>query len=215
MKIYFVRHAQTDGNLNEWHHVPETPLTELGKRQAHETAIRLSRLPIEYIVASTYTRGRETAEIINEKLQKPLQYTSLLNETRKPSFFYGRKEDDPEVAKIEKEIRVHTEEPNWRYSDEESFSDIHRRGFETLRFIQTISCENILVITHGNFTRVLAGCALFDQEFDPNLFARFSHSLRVDNAGISMMEYRYSRSQAQFKWYINFWNDGTHLANLL
>lgn len=62
MKIYLVRHGETlfntRGQLQGW---CDSPLTELGRRQANALAEHLRSIPLDRALTSDLTRARETA----------------------------------------------------------------------------------------------------------------------------------------------------------
>ncbi|MBX9567511.1 MAG: histidine phosphatase family protein [Candidatus Obscuribacterales bacterium] len=82
--FYFIRHGQTDANFNqvmsggEW----DVPINETGVAQAHkaiETAYEgLSEIKV--ICVSPMLRARQTAEIINAKLNLPIVIVEELRE---------------------------------------------------------------------------------------------------------------------------------------
>ncbi|MCR9177261.1 MAG: histidine phosphatase family protein [Alphaproteobacteria bacterium] len=62
--FYFLRHGQTDGNLNRFYQGPETPLNANGRSQAAIAAERLATEPISTILASDMARAWETASTV-------------------------------------------------------------------------------------------------------------------------------------------------------
>ena len=65
MTWFFVRHGQSIYNLENkftgWHN---PSLSELGEKQALETAKKLSKYDIDVVYSSALSRSKETAEII-------------------------------------------------------------------------------------------------------------------------------------------------------
>src|SRR5438132_190364 len=121
MKIYFVRHGQSELNIGNKEQGSEGALSDLGKKQAEFVAKRFSDIPVDLIVSSPYERAKETADIINAHLNKELIFSDLLVERRSPSKFVGVSNDDPEVRQalaLMKENRLI--DPMWRYTDEET-----------------------------------------------------------------------------------------------
>lgn len=83
--LHFVRHGATELNIRGLRCGGDVDvgLTDLGRRQAHEVAMRLRamNLDIELIVSSDLDRTRETAAIIGDALGKvPMMVDPLLNE---------------------------------------------------------------------------------------------------------------------------------------
>ena len=77
MTIYFVRHGEGHHNANNLYSRPDFELTERGKEQARGIAGRLKHLPIETLIVSPFKRTVQTAEIINQVLNKPIIYSEL------------------------------------------------------------------------------------------------------------------------------------------
>lgn len=66
MKLYLVRHAQSEANVRGELDtaLPGPPLTELGAQQAGELAGRLAGEPVVAVYSSRATRARQTAEAV-------------------------------------------------------------------------------------------------------------------------------------------------------
>src|SRR5579859_6703077 len=73
--LLFIRHGQTTWNVE--HRLPgQLPgihLTDTGKQQAERLADALAVLPISAIISSPLERARETAKIIAQPRQLPIQ----------------------------------------------------------------------------------------------------------------------------------------------
>lgn len=65
MKVYVIRHGQSEANLQEryagWMPVPLSPL---GRQQAEKARENLRRIPIDRVYCSDLARARETAQIV-------------------------------------------------------------------------------------------------------------------------------------------------------
>lgn len=73
MKIFFVRHGQSESNLEKvmaGH--KDVMLTQKGREQAYETANNLKEYDIDIMFVSPLKRARETAEIINSVREKEI-----------------------------------------------------------------------------------------------------------------------------------------------
>ena len=67
MKIYFVRHGQSEHNEQKRYAGQiDSPLTDLGRKQAHETGLLLQDKDITHIVSSTLSRAKDTAQMIKD-----------------------------------------------------------------------------------------------------------------------------------------------------
>jgi broad specificity phosphatase PhoE len=85
--FYFLRHGQTDWNLEgRYQGHSDIPLNATGIAQAHAAAECLACSPISRIVASPLIRAVATAAIVAEKLQKPIHIDRGLVERNFGSF---------------------------------------------------------------------------------------------------------------------------------
>ena len=117
-KVYFVRHAESEWNVKSVRQVGSAPITEKGQDQASLVGERFKDTPIDVVITSTMTRAKETAEIISEKIQKPLDLSDLFVERRRPDEQYGVKKDDPKANEAEMAIRENFGVPGYRFSNE-------------------------------------------------------------------------------------------------
>jgi len=82
MKLYFVRHGESEANTQHvisnrgWTH----PLTEMGRRQACDLVAGLSQAGAGKIYSSPLRRAVETAEILARRLDLPFQIDDALRE---------------------------------------------------------------------------------------------------------------------------------------
>lgn len=82
MRLYLVRHGETQGNQERrylgWE---DLPLTPLGEAQAGALAARLAGEPLTGIWSSDLSRARTTAEAIAARHALPIQIAPSLRET--------------------------------------------------------------------------------------------------------------------------------------
>lgn len=81
MGLYYVRHGQTDWNVEcQLQGKSDIPLNETGLLQANETKEKLRDLKIDRIYCSPLTRARQTAAIINEVTQCEIKIEPRIEE---------------------------------------------------------------------------------------------------------------------------------------
>ena len=85
MRILFVRHGQPNYEKN--------CLTEIGHRQARDTALRLRDEGIEAVYSSPYGRALETAQYTADALGLPVQVLDFMRE-----LYWGNSEGKPVYA---------------------------------------------------------------------------------------------------------------------
>jgi broad specificity phosphatase PhoE len=209
-KVYFVRHGESEGNVGPIRQTSVTSLTYKGRVQADAVANRCARLSFDLIISSTMNRAKETAHIINEKTKKPIEYSDLFVERRRSSDVLGKPKDDPAALKAENEIEQNFHKSGWRYSDEENFDDLKDRALKALKHLADRPEENILVVTHGLFMRIVMACVVFGDDLKGEECVRFMRSFHMDNTGLTALDY--DEENPQQKWHLWIWNDHAHLG---
>lgn len=137
MVIYFVRHGQVDNpNQIKYGRLPGFPLTPKGRQEVLQTAQKLKNKDVEAIFASPLLRTKETAEVIAQKLNLPINYDDRLLEHD-----HGRYTGVP----IEEFKRMEY----WRDGAE----TLEQSGNRVLDFLDEIKSQNkyqtIAVVSHG------------------------------------------------------------------
>ena len=204
--VYFVRHGSTEGNEKRAYQHLNTPLSELGRRQAEFVAHRFEQILVDIVVTSDLARAAETGRCIADRNGFPIVLDPLFQEIRRPTMVRGKGRDIPEVLEI-----MHFLEENWtnesvKHSDEENFFDLRRRAFKALEYLAACPEGKLLVVTHGTFLRMMMCCMMAGEEVSPELFDRVTHFLVLKNTALSVCEYDHET------WRLVTWNDHAHLG---
>jgi len=146
MRVYFVRHGESEENVQRINFGGEALLTEHGERQAAFVAKRLKNIPNTRIIASTFVRAQQTAKIISECLGLPVESSELFVERRYPTGYAGEHYDSQFIQEYTRQRKENGDNPDWKYSDDESFNDLKQRALEALRFIGSHSDEHLVVV---------------------------------------------------------------------
>jgi len=204
MKIYFVRHGFTDSNKNNINQPPDSVLNQQGIAQAKELSKRFSKITLDVVISSPFSRTVDTArEISPQPILSP-----LFVEVRKPSEIIGQPKKDDFSQKILKKIyEMSLVDPTWHYSDEENFTDLKARGFAALEFLKHQNKENILVVSHENFIVLLFVLMLFGEDCTVEMYYKIKKFVKLSNTGISICTYD------QNQWQLQCWNDTAHLLD--
>ena len=81
MKIYLVRHGQSEGNVRElWYGSSDLPLTDLGRQQAREAGEKLRGVSFAACYASPLIRAKDTADLVMEGRDEPMYIVADLRE---------------------------------------------------------------------------------------------------------------------------------------
>ncbi len=152
MKIYFVRHGQTQYNVEKrFTGQADVHLTAEGLQQARDT---LRDLPSDFtlIYSSDLVRCKETTAILNETLNVPVVYDVRLRE-RNFGSLEGKFRKDVDQALIETDKN---QQYDYRPYGGESVEDVKSRVLECIADIQkNHKDKKILVVTSGGVIRLL------------------------------------------------------------
>lgn len=208
MKVYFVRHGESILNAVRRYQFNDTPLSELGRRQAQLLTKRLIHMPINVIIASPLLRAKETVEIINKKLKKSIRFTPLLYEVQRPSEIDGSYKDKPEIKKIMELIAQNFHKGTWRYSNEETFEDLRQRANKFLSYLVKQKEKNILIVSHGIIISIIIAVMIFGPEITSQELVKWQQFVgQPTNVGITLCEYT-----AKKGWKLVVWNDHSHFG---
>lgn len=174
--IYLVRHGETDWNAEkkiQGH--TDIALNQNGRKQAKELANTIAHLKIDKIISSDLLRARETAEIVNEEINKRVSFDTRIKEVGF-GLLEGIKIENitpklwdtynlnPEV--IEAESKEHVFERVKEFFDELQFSK-----------------DNILIVTHGGILRMIMYYSKNKEKFYMDKYLEFKN-VKIKNVDI-------------------------------
>ncbi|MFH1642544.1 MAG: histidine phosphatase family protein [Nanoarchaeota archaeon] len=209
--VYFVRHGESGTNTSDVWVGDSIGLTEKGKQQAEYVASRCTKLPIDVVISSTIPRAKETAEIIKNKITKPIEFSDLFAERKWPTEQLGLPKDDPKSNEIRRIIWDNFSDPNFRYSDEENFNDLKERIKKAFIFLENRPEEKILVVTHGFVLRMILAHVVMGEELTAIECDQFVDKFHTKNTGLSIIHY--GKTDKRTRWHLSVWNDHAHLAD--
>ncbi len=205
-KVYFIRHAQTDGNAGDIQMGEESKLTENGLKQAELVATRFKNQKIDTFILSPTPRAVHTAKIINQYHNLELYTHPCLIERRRPSILYGVNKNDPQRLAVNQSIYDNFAKDGFRHSDEENFEILNNRAGEILDLINTTKGENIVCVTHGYIMRIVIAKILFEEKLTGVICKEFVRTMHLENTGIVEVN-----QGEDGKWFLWRWNDFSHL----
>lgn len=151
MKFYYIRHGQTDLNLNRKMQGGQTEkdLNETGIKQAQETKKELSEIKYDLIICSPMNRAIQTAKIISEGRDVEFLTDERIRE-RKLGVMEGN------------DITEECEERIWDYNlneeipEGESVKEFEKRILDFLNDIKNkYSDKTILIVAHGGVAKII------------------------------------------------------------
>ena len=212
--LYLVRHGQSEANIGDIFQGPDSPLTELGTRQAVFVAERMRAMHADVILTSPMLRASSTAEKIHEATRVPLEVCQLLREYVPPTRLIGTSHGAEEGSMYIKQMLAHMDDPVWHFADEDNYHDLHARARAFLAFVIQREERRIVGVTHAGFMRVLLTAMMTEGEPHPDLARTFMRFLKPMNTGISIFRYRASATKRN-KWRMLAWNDHAHLGETM
>ncbi|SFU86239.1 2,3-diphosphoglycerate-dependent phosphoglycerate mutase GpmB [Xenorhabdus koppenhoeferi] len=204
LQVYLVRHGETEWNVaRRIQGQSDSPLTEIGRSQAHLVAQRIKSENITHIITSDLGRTRQTAEIIAEACG-----CEVILEPRLRELHMGVLENRElnSLTSEEESWRKGLVDgtPNGRIPEGESMSELAIRMRAALE-----DCLNLptgsrpLLVSHG-MALVSLLCSVL------GLPANSERRLRLRNCSISRVDYQNSPWLAP-GWIIETAGDITHL----
>ncbi len=178
MKLYLIRHGETDWNRqSKVLGRTDIPLNENGRRQAREAAQQLQDTHFAAIYASPLSRAMETAQVIAAANQHPC---NILSEDCLMEQDFGTYEATDWLAPVFQETRKRYTE---RMPGGESLLDIIARVHPFLQQLeQQYSPEdNVLVVTHNSI------CGIIWQYYE-NKDMQWLSTFIMDNCAVRVLD---------------------------
>lgn len=185
MKIYIVRHGQTNSNLRRaciGH--KDVSLNEAGEEQARKLAEKLSDIDFDFVYTSPLSRAVNT-----------IMPTMNIKKDVKLIMNYGLIErdfglmDDMSFEEIKEKFPYEyaawmKDLISYRPPEGESVNDVYNRASETIdKIINAHKNSNILIVTHYAIAKTIIAHLL-------GLSAEHSQVFYLDNACITEVEYK-------------------------
>ena len=181
MKILFIRHAETQTNVNQLTHKIGDPigLTELGQQQAKQLTQVCKNKQVEIVFSSPEQRAVETAEIISKDLKINLEVLKELAERN-----WGEWEGKT-WFEIEKVLTLMSLEERYNFIPlkGESWQQMEERLKNGLDNIIKRGYGTVAVITHEGALRGIMPLVL-------NSPKESSFKYHFENASITSFEYK-------------------------
>ena len=149
-KLYYVRHGQSTYNaLKRYAGSLDVELSELGKEQAKQVGETLKNHSIDVIVVSPQIRAQQTAKIINQNLDLPMETENDLREIC-VGLYEGLTREEVASKYPERWKQGASRSFTTAVHDGESAQEVQDRVFEALdRISEKHKDKHVLVVAHG------------------------------------------------------------------
>lgn len=148
MKIYFVRHGETETNVKKVYNSLEEDINETGIKQVTLLKEEIKNIDFDAIYASPLLRTKHTAEILNVNNMEIIYDERLIE--REVGDLIGKP-----YGTIDRELL-------WKYDgvipDEtvESVKDIFKRVYGFIEELKEKDYKNVLIVSHGGVSRIFS-----------------------------------------------------------
>ncbi len=211
-KIYLVRHGESLGNQQRIHQGGDSPLSEIGESQAKLVAHRFKNIQFEALLCSPYKRAQQTAQAISKATGHEIETINDLHEYDWPSEILGTSFDDTKAKAVREKLAKRSEDQDWKYSDEESFSELKTRMLGIYETLKSRPEKNIVVVFHGFVLNLLLGIMMIGEDITFDQAVKLFSSIAFSNTGITVLSQKTDRFSKQDEWKISTINDDAHLG---
>lgn len=150
MKLYIVRHGQTNNNLNGIiQGISDTPLNDNGINQAKELKEKIKDVKFDLVISSPLQRAKQTAEILNDSKAELICDNRIIE--RNAGDFEGKDHNQYDLGnvwdyKLNTDLDAHVEK----------VQDLFKRANDFLSDIKNkYQDKTILIVSHSGFIRAL------------------------------------------------------------
>lgn len=209
--VYFVRHGQSEDNAAPVFQAAESPLSELGKKQAEKIAHRISKIDFETLISSPLRRAKETTAEITRMTGKEAEFSNLFEERQKPRSLYGKPQADAVAKKLWDTWEKSLYTPGLRIEDGENYDDLVARADKALNFLAERREKSLVVVTHGYFLRTMIARVILGETLTAPAFEMFQSRVTMENTGLSALKFK-RNNKGELIWRLWIYNDHAHLG---
>ncbi len=201
-KLTVIRHGETEWNkigLQQGH--LDSPLTEIGIKQAQAVTGKLSNEKIDVIYSSDLGRAMRTAEIIADELDLKIIPDKNLRE-RNLGILQGITKKEFAEKCPEEYSKFLSGDPNYQFPNGESARQRYDRNIKgIIDIVSNHKGQNILIVSHGGVLNSLIRYVLNIPLENKRCFSLFNLSVN-----------RFTIKNG--KWSLDTWGDISHLNNI-
>ena len=191
MKLYLIRHGQSEANATNTHSGwSPVDLTEKGRAQAEGARDLLADISFDQIYVSDVKRAQQTAQIVFPG--RAFTYSPLIREMNNTAMRGRTAEEMTELFPTLYPAcrRAFDYAPlGW---DCESGEQLRQRAARFMKLVQSEEDTRVAAVCHGGFIRACAAWALCTPTHNP--------VMDTTNASVSVLEYR------RGCWHLRAWN---------
>ncbi len=206
MKVYFVRHGQSEDDNNNISQGMSSPLSKLGTEQVKQLANELVKIEnLDFLISSSLTRAIQTSEILENELGLKTEVMKVVDEIIKNPSLVGLKRENSLVKEYKAELKkISPHDTNWKFKGNgESLQEVIKRviNFEKILKVK-YGNKNLIVVSHKTFISCFIINCLLGEKIESLPLRNLINSIPIDNGSVSCLEYVAEEN----KWNIVFLN---------
>lgn len=185
MKLYMIRHGQSEANLRDELALPTSPLTEKGIEDAYNAGELIKNISFDRVFVSPFLRAVQTQKTALPHVDGEI--LPLIHEFEGGNIEGQRYADVME--KYGEKFQRMLDIDDYTYFGGEDYPTVRRRARDFLTYIESLGCEKVAAFTHAGFI-----LTLFDEIM--NRPGKPDRNILCDNGSVNIFEYRNG------KWYV-------------
>jgi len=189
MKLYLIRHGQSEANLKDMMSTPQVPLTQQGIEDARRVGEMLRKLSFDRVFVSPYLRAIQTQQYAMPGVTGEI--VECIHENNNGSL-EGRFCSDI-IAEYGDAFAEMIRVDDFTSVGGENYASARGRARKFMRFLESIDCDNAVAFTHLGFV-----LAFFDEVM--GRLEKPGRHIDCANGSVSIFEYR------KGIWYVSAFN---------
>lgn len=209
-KVYLIRHGESLHNRKPIFQANDARLSQTGLAQAELIASRLRDTRLDSLISSPFLRAQQTSAIISRAVNLPIVFSDLFVECLMPQSISGKAYQDKTAYAAWRQWQKRLYSQKDIKGDGESYNQLLDRTEKALNYLQTLSGQNIAVVTHGFFLRTIIARVILGETIKPKLLQKFQEQMQTHNTGVTILTMS-KDLQNQISWNLTAFNDHSHL----
>jgi 2,3-bisphosphoglycerate-dependent phosphoglycerate mutase len=210
-RLYLIRHGQAltevDGIMKDY------GLTPLGVKQAERLRDRLAgsgEVAADVLIASTFLRARQTAEVIAPALDLPIIFDDEVQELR-PGSLSGMHVDEYKTLRAARDADFYLDPFARLVPDEENWAQfVLRIGTAMRRIIDQYEGKTVVIVCHGGVIDATFTYFFGLDSLHPARVRLYTHNTSITH----WRKVADDADHGQLAWRLVFYNDDLHVRDL-
>lgn len=181
--VTLLRHGKTIDSTRRIFQSDDSQLSDLGRKQIESFLGIYKRDNVQVVITSPLLRAKESAVMVSNSLNSPIEESDLLAELKNPPAIRGKSYDDPRADGIYREwLASLTLSAGLRNETVENYIDMYERSERALDMLSNREENTILVVSHSEFIRSIITRIILGRTDNVSLIYSTIKSFKLNNA---------------------------------